>query len=933
MTITLRVLGPTGVLVGGVERHPGGPMPRALLARLIVAHGETVSAQTLIDELWHGDPPTSASSTLQSYVSMLRRILEPAHGRGAPTVLVRRGPGYALDPRGLELDADLFVTGVRRARELLGAGDPAAAAAVLDRALALWHGPAYADVCAWPFAVTEAARLDTLRAGAREDRLGALIDLGDHEAAAAGLAELTAHDPLRERAWELLALAHYRAGRQGEALATIDAARRVLADELGADPGPALTSLHRRLLVQDPDLLGASPAPAPIRRRSIPAPVTSFIGRHRDLERLGDLLTRHRLVTVTGPGGIGKTRVAVAVAEARNDDDGPWFVEFAGSSEPEALIEAVARVVGLTAAGGLEALIALLRERRTLLVFDDCDQAAGPIAALCSALLTSCPGVTILATSRVRLGVAGERVEALAPLPEGADLFYARAALTPAPTERDRVRELCAALDDLPLAIELAAARTAVLSVPQLGEMLDRRFALLSDTARGADPAGARHASMQAVIDGSYQALDDSQRALFCALSVFAGGFDLAAAAAVTAHPDLLDDLTALVDRSMVSVLGGDPRRYRLLETLREYGREQLSAARAAELTAAHVTWVRGLVARAHDHIRGARSLHWTRVLDEQLPNVHAALEAVAETEWPVYLEIVGHLYWFWYRRGYVDEGMRLLAPLTEHDLPAEATPIADRVRATAGRCLIGYLAGDLPVLLDGLQRLEELYETGLFDDSCADDRRARADAAVLLGFFQAGAGAFEIGRERAELGARLALAEGYDATYAEAQMALGMAAFRAGEHDLARELLAHAATLADDCGYAWLAASSLWISVKNDIVTGDVDGPAQAKLRRMLAACERAFDLTSWMVGVLTAAYLTFLRGDRASAALLTGVVRARTESTGFDPEHMDIVELAPFAARMRAESDSARWAAGIRAGAALDRAAIDALLDDVLA
>lgn len=928
------MLGPLHVSVDGRPVRLGGPMPRALLLRLVIAAGETVPGELLIDELWQGSPPASAASTLHSYVSTLRRVLEPAHGAGEPQVLVRRGTGYALVRSQVEVDADRFTVLARQGRAALDENRSAEALALLTEALGGWSGEAYADAAGRMFAAAAAAGLDAQRAVAHEDRLAALLAVGRHDEAVAELEALTRREPLRERAWELLARAHYAAGRQGDALDALRRVREVLAAELGADPGAALTELQRQILAQDAALAPAPPAARPSRAtRHVPAQITSFLGRTDDLTALAGLLEAHRLVTVTGPGGIGKTRLARELAAARNDPDGPWFVEFAGLGEGEALQEAVVRVLGLAAPGGLDTLTALLRDRRLLLVLDNCEHVAAAAAELCAAVLAHCPGVSILATSRARLGIAGERTYALAPLAAGADLFYERAALAPCPEERADVEALCAALDNLPLAIELAAARTTVLSVAQLREMLGQRFALLADSARAADPAGARHASMQAAIDGSYQALGESERQLFAALSVFSGGFDLAAAEEVTGHrPLLLIDLATLVDRSMVTVLGGDPRRYRVLETLREYGRDRLTPQRAAQLTQAHTAWVRAVAARAHENMRGPHSHAWTKKLDAEMPNVHAALGALRESDWTGYLELTGHLYWFWYRRGYVDEGLRALAPIAGVDLATDPSPIRDRVQATVGRCLLSYLAGDLPVLFDSLQRLETLLAEAVFDDDALADRRARADAAVTLGFFQSGAGAVDIGRERARLGARLAAADDYAPTYAETQMALGMAAFRAGEHDEARDLLAHAVDAGAACGYDWLVASALWISAKNDIATGEIGTATQDKLRRMLDACERVFDLTSWMVGVLTAAYLLFLRGDRGHAAQLVGVVRLRSDLTGFDPERMDLIELAAYAAEMRETSDPDEWNDGVCAGTALSRDQVAALLDLVL-
>ncbi|SIS08725.1 AfsR/SARP family transcriptional regulator [Williamsia sterculiae] len=920
--IEVRALGALTVCVDETSVSLGGPVPRALLARLVIAEGDVVPAGTLIDELWHGRPPPSATATLQGYVSGLRRVLEPDHGRSAPQVLVRRGTGYVLAVDRAAVDAHRFVDLATAGRELLRAGDPAAARSTLTDALALWTGPAYVDAAGWEFAEIEADRLTALRADVTEDHLAAISDSGDQVAATTELEKLVRTDPLRERAWELLALALYRAGRQGDALDTLRRARAVIADELGADPAPSLAALEQSVLRHDPVLLPDVPAAAPRRvpTSAVPEPLTPMVGRDDQVAQVQQLLTGHRLVTITGPGGMGKTRVAVEVARRRDDPDGPWFVELAGAADLAALLDTVSGAVGLTFTGGIGALSDLLRDRRLLLVLDNCEHLLDEVAEFCTRMLVTCPQIRVLATSRTVLGVAGEHRYPLTGLDASTQLFLDRAGDGAAGVDHATVARLCTALDDMPLAIELAAAQTTMLSVPQIIDMLDDRFAVL----RGGPRTNDRHVTMQAAIDGSFASLDDSARALFVDLAVFDGGFDLATAMRVTGRPSLLADLTALVDSSMVTALGGDPRRYRLLETLREYAIGHRDAQRSAAVQRAHTDWVRAVAAEAYLALRGPDCLRWTQRLEADMPNIRAALGR-ARDDATTYLEIAGNVYWYWYRRGHVAEGMRALEPALR--APADI-PVTVTIRALAGRAIMSYLGADLPALFEALTALDVLY-TGLdTDDESPTDDTARGDAAVTLAFFQAGAGAVDVARERAGIAMDIGLRHRYPWTVAESLMALGTADFRAGDHAAAGVHFDRALAVAEECGYDWCAASVSWLHAKSEIAQQLIGGPAETRLAGMIAYCKRAFDLTSWMVAMSTLAYVLYLRGEHERAGQLLGVVERRTDLTGFSPEGMDVVELADYGKQMRAGIDPVMLATAAERGRELTGDAIDALV-----
>ena len=906
--ISVRVLGALTVIRDGEPVTLGGPLPRALLARLIMSNGHMVPDATLIQDLWRDNPPRSAQLTLQTYVAALRKALEPERGRAAPEILVRRGTGYALVVDPGQVDAARFETLSTAGRDQLAAGDSESARRTISEALELWWGPAYADAANWDFAAIETVRLERLRADATEDLLAARSDCGEFAAVTAQLESIIATDPLRERAWELLALAHYRAGNQGDALQTLREARERIAEELGADPRQSLLELQDAILRHDPALMPRErhavtvTAPGPVGNPerptgNIPLALTSLVGREEQIEQIGELLDSHRMVTLTGPGGMGKTRAALEVARERKDADGPWLIELAGVTRPGDTLDTVIATLGLTLSGGIGVLTSLLHDRDFLLVLDNCEHLLDEVAALATTVLQTCPKIQILATSREAIGVAGETVYEMPPLDDSADLFLERAGSAAADAEHADVEHLCAALDHMPLAIELAAGQSSTLSVRQIIDMLDDRF----DVLRGGPRTNKRHATMQAAIDGSYFSLTDSQQQLFCDLAVFSGGFDLDAARQVTRHRHLLTDLNALIDKSMLKAVGGDPRRYLMLETLRSYARVQQDPDRAARLEKAHTAWVVAVATDAYLGLRGPQCLAWTRRLGADMDNIRAALSRDS-TSPETYLEVVGNVYWFWYRRGHTDEGMRMLAPALT---ASTDIPIATRVRAIAGRTIMSYLAADLPALFAALGTLGEVFATFDVDSPDANEQVARGDAAVTLAFFESGSGLVDAGREHAAIALEIARRHNYPWTAAESLMSLGTADFRAGDHAAAAAHFTTALETARGCGYDWCAASILWIHAKSDIAQENWNGPAERKLGHMLVYCERADDLTSAMVGLFTLAYVLFRRSEPAAAAQLIGAVDDLTELTGFSPERMDVVELAAFGATMRDEID----------------------------
>ncbi|WP_432840821.1 AfsR/SARP family transcriptional regulator [Dactylosporangium sp. CA-092794] len=615
----------------GSEVPLGGPARRALLALLLVRPGTAVTVDSLLEELYSGSPPGGAVHALQSQVTRLRRLLGAAAIELLPA-------GYRLDAGPGDVDAGRFELLAGQGRQHLDAARPAEAAAILGDALALWRGTAFADLPDAAGARAHALRLEERRLAAVEDRLAARIALGEHGPASAELRELVAHHPLRERLHELLMRALDGAGRPAEALAAYESLRRTLADELGADPSSRLATVHTGLLrgtVHTGPLTDAVHTGQPgtvhtgplhgTATGTVPAPLTSFVGRDDDLRRVAELLDRARLVTLHGPGGVGKTRLCVEAAARRTD---AVFVPLAALRHPAELPSAILSALGLRDDGAippLERLAAAFAGRPALLVLDNCEHLVQPAAELAERLLTRCPGLRILATSREPLGVTGEHlwpVRPLAPAP-AARLFAdrARAVRPDLAPGADTVARICRLLDGLPLAIELAAGRVRTLDPDALADRLTDRFAALSRGSRTAEP---RHRTLEAAVAWSWDLLTAAERAALRRLSVFAGGAAAPAAAAVCAVPDAADVLDALADKSLLTTAAG---RYGMLETVRAFGRRRLAeAGEEPDAARAHAEFFVELAGAADPHLRGADQLAWLQVLDAEQDNLRAAL-------------------------------------------------------------------------------------------------------------------------------------------------------------------------------------------------------------------------------------------------------------------------------------------------------------------
>ncbi|WP_433273919.1 BTAD domain-containing putative transcriptional regulator [Actinosynnema sp. CS-041913] len=643
------VLGPLAVTADGTPVEIGGTRVRALLIRLALGAGRVVTVEELAHALWPDDKPADEVGAVRSLVSRLRRALPD------PAALRSAHGGYCLDLPPDAVDAHEFDRLARAARRALASGDAATARTLGREALDLWRGPALADVAGVPFAVGYVAGLDEARLAAFEDAAEADLACGPGRHLVTELTDLAARHPLRERLQALLLRALFAAGRPAEALAAYEDVRRKLADELGADPGPELRETYQEILRAEP--------PDQPRAGNLRMPLTSFLGRAEDLDRLDDLVTRHRLVTLVGPGGAGKTRLATTAAARL--PHGAWLVELAPVTDPADVATAVLGALGLREqrtvdrpVGQLDTmgrLVQTLSRTESVLVLDNCEHLVDAAARLADELLGRCPGLRVLATSREPLGVIGEAIVPVPPLddPTAVRLLAERAAAVRpgfAVTDDNApvLAEICRRLDGLPLAVELAAARLRSLTPDQLAARLDDRFRLLTGGSRTALP---RHQTLRAVVAWSWDLLTPAERDFAERLTVFPAGIDLEAAEHL-AGEDAFDLLTALVDKSLLHVVDGG--RYRMLETIREYGLERLGeSGRVRAARAEHAEYYRDLAETAEPHLRGEEQLSWLARLEAERDNVLAALHFAADCgDADTAVRIAAAMSMFWTMRG-----------------------------------------------------------------------------------------------------------------------------------------------------------------------------------------------------------------------------------------------------------------------------------------
>jgi predicted ATPase/DNA-binding SARP family transcriptional activator len=858
-----RVLGPVEVAVEQTRLALGSVRQRTILAVLLAA-GEVVPSGRLVEAVWGARPP--AATTLRSHISQLRRELEDLEADGGSAIVTASG-GYRLEVGGHDLDATTFEALTRRAGTALPE-DPATAEELLQRALAAWRGPAFGELGDHPMVHAEAVRLERLRIGAAADRIDARLALGRHREVIGELEAAVVAEPLDERAHGQLMLGLYRTGHQADALAAYEALRARLRDELGVDPSPSLQRLHGQLLRQEIEDPGehtpagtsagtrAPPSPLPTNgaSRQPSGPQGELFGRDEATAAVAELAVAHPLVTITGPGGVGKTRLAEHVGREVADrfDDGVVGCGLSGVRDPDSVAPAVMATLSIEHPGThdpREALAVAIGDRRMLLLLDNCEHLLPSVTDLVKALLRACPRLGVLATSREPLRLPGERVWQLAPLatprpdagpaeilrsPAGA-LFVARAeAAEPSFALIDEtatpVAELCRRLDGLPLAIELAAARVRALSPADLAARLDQRFSLLS-----AGPAGGsgRHRTLEAVVAWSHGLLDDAQARLFDRLSVFAGSFPLEAAEQICGEPPLAPTevaglLADLADRSMVTVERVQTgTRYRLLDTLRDYGARRLAGTEEEACRRAHAIYHVALVEEFGPRVRGPHERVAVATIEAAIDDLRVA------HDWLV-------------SEGDVDAALRLPAALHDYllfRLRAEIFHWAERALAMPGADdRAAYPAALATAALGAsnrgaLARARELAEDALVHGEGLAALHALATLSVV---------ALYEGRvdDVLTLGDRLAaLADAWDEPYylALSHLNPALALHYRGEHEAAS---GRAAALEEAAKAAASPTVRAWAAYVHGEISMDTD-PALAR-QQLAAAVEAAREARS---------------------------------------------------------------------------------------
>jgi predicted ATPase/DNA-binding SARP family transcriptional activator len=839
-TLRVRGLGSLRVVVDGAAVKPGGRKQRAVLALLVLRLNQVVGADTLTEVVWGVDPPARPGPLLQVYAANLRRVLDPARTGHTESRLVTVGGGYQLRADTDETDLSTFNALLATAQAEVGRGELAEAADALRAAIALWDGPPFPDIDDAVSIQAELAALEERHLAAVEDLLELDLALGQYPTVAATATDLIGRHPFRERIRAAQIAALYRDQRQGEALAACRAARRFLADELGAEPGPQLLELEHAVLVQDPALQRPASAGTVIRHRSpvdnLPTAISSFVGRADELAELHALLNERgpRLVTLTGPGGTGKTRLALAAAAQSRHlyDDGVCWVALESVAAPSQVLSAIADALRLSSTPAEElqrATLAFLHPRRLLLVLDNFEHViqAWPLV---TELLADTPRLTVLITSRTALRVTGEQrfeVPQLGLPPanavltsaevvhaEAVQLFAARAKLI---DRHFRVEDhsaapvaaLCRRLDGLPLAIELAAARIDAFTPAALLRALEDVLGVLSDGPRDATD---RRRTLRGAIGWSYQLLTPEQRRLFAHLAVFAAPPDLDAVAAVTDTgsdtAQLQETVDALVRHSLLQRDDSTGRpRYPMLQTVRAYAAEMLRLSGDERgCRQRHAQYYLALAKSVAPQLQGPSQASAYAELHAERPDLDAALVWAAgdhrdSGDRPIALGLIGHLWPYWEISGDLalprERAAAVLSSATTSDDPTLRAP------ALSGAGTLYWLSGDL----DSARRY---HQEALDHYTRSGGRAGAAWSAMCIAVQDVMAGELDA----AEAGAQTALALGRAArdwrTIASSLTVLGVVAFYRGDGPAAEKLQQSALTAARQQGDRWLTGKVL---------------------------------------------------------------------------------------------------------------------------
>jgi predicted ATPase/DNA-binding SARP family transcriptional activator len=966
------ILGPLEVADNGREPVIAPGKQRALLAILLLQANEVVSSDRLIEALWGEQPPASAAKSLQVHVSRLRKALGGGEGP-----IITAPNGYSIRVAPGELDLERFTRLAEEGRLALGAHDPERGAELLRAALSLWRGPPLADFTFESFAQLEIGRLEELRLAALEDRIDADLARGRHAELVAELEALVAAHPLRERVRRQFVLALYRAGRQADALEAYRAARSKLMDELGLEPTPELKQLERAILTHD----AAMRAPAtPVARSSrLPAPVTRTIGRDGERDALSHLLRLDhvRLVTLTGLGGVGKTRLALEVARGLEPDlpDGAWFVSLAATARPEHVASTIAqamRVGPLEGESPQQAVERFLAAKHGLLVLDNFEHLLRA-APLVSELLAKCGALKVLATSRAALRLQPERRFPVEPLslpvgeepavvagsPAGA-LFLERARSRGAELALDArqasaVAGLCRRLDGLPLAIELAAARAPMF---EPSDLTARLTGALDALGTGARDAPERQRTLRATLDWSYRLLSAAEAEALGRFAVFAGGATIDSAEQVTgAEPEALE---GLVENHLLARREG---RLLMLDTVREYARGRLDAdPQAGDVHERHCRHYLALVEHAEPELFTHGEAEWLPRLEAEIDNLRAALDWSLHGDPALAVRMAGLLAMFWETSGRNVEGLEWVEAALDRP-GADAAPIEDQARALRARVnldqggrfatgaalevarargaealAVSRRTGDPAAIADALLALATLYAGERFPQprwgALAEEALALAreagDARLIAFALMSRANALppDQGQLEFEEAAGALRAVGANRSLTWLYQNEAYAALKIGQPELARPLLEEATPLAREAGDPVQLAFARGNSGLEALLNGDLERASEA-FHEQLRLCQEHVIPLAVPEGLAGLAAVASRRGDLEHAARLLGAGTAHGPTSEADvAEQLE----EQFFGAARAAYGEKRWkkAEAEGAGLNLEQALVLALTPD---
>jgi predicted ATPase/DNA-binding SARP family transcriptional activator/DNA-binding NarL/FixJ family response regulator len=941
----------------------------SLVKLLALAEGHRLHREQAMELLWPGLDPEAALNNLHQALHVARHVLEPsapASGAAASRYLRLREERLALFPDGpLWVDVEAFEEAAAIARH---AREPAAYRAALD----LYAGELLPEDRYEPWVEERRAELRGVYLSLLVGLAGLHEQRGEFGEATEAFRRVVVEEPTHEGAHVGLMRLYALSGRRREALSQYDRLREALFREFGAEPEAASRRLHEEIWAgafppaDSPVPVGKPPpeeAPVGSAKHNLPLERTSFVGREREVLEVKRLLAMTRLLTLTGAGGSGKTRLALKVARelAGAYPEGAWLVELAPLSEGELVPQAVAQALGVREQPGrplLETLEDVLRSMKMLLVLDNCEHLMEAVVSVVDALLDTCPGLRVLATSREVLNAAGEvnwvvpsltvpdpRQEE-APAAEELEryesvrLFVERArqrdpsfVLTPQNTQA--VGRICRRLDGIPLAIEFAAARVGVLSAEQIASRLDDSLGLLTAGGRSAVP---RHRTLRATLEWSHELLSEPERGLFRRLSVFAGGFTLEAAEAVGADEEgigaeeVLDLLGRLVHKSLVVAEeaeaageGEDALRYRMLEVVRQYGRERLQeSGEAAAVRGRHAAWFLDLAERAGPKLRGPRQVTWLKRLDTERDNLRAAMrwllgkgesETAARIGWALWL--------FWWWHSYFTEGRGWME---------EALAKGDAMQ-TSARAKALYVAGTMADGQADRRSAEPLLEESLRLFKELGDKLGSALALATIGLVAVGQGHLERGSALIQEAANLFLELGEEHFAAVTLSFSAVGWFGWGDHERAKRLAEQGLRLARKIGDA--QATSIACCAGATVAQAEPDQErATGLLREGLERAAEAGNETNVAYCLQGLAAAAASEDEVVHAARLWGAAEALLEKIEV-AAYIYAPDRSVYEARVsaaRAQMDEAAWQAAWDEGRAMtpERAIAYALLEE---